>query len=205
MEPLAINQTLLSAWGYTYDCREGLEEEAQAAFLRTLNREPVAPTDAMQKGLEFERYVYARVAGAYELSPPAWERGIRAVATRLTGTQTQVYARRRIKVDGITFQLSGIMDAIRAGVIYDVKFSTHSFGSADLAGKYLNSPQHPAYFYLLPEANSFEYLVSDGSDLYREVYDRDDARYIGDIISEFIVSLKEQQLWDTYERHWKVR
>lgn len=199
---LLITQSLLSAWGRTFDCYEGTEEEARASFLRTLRRQPSEPNDAMRKGLQFEAAVYAAMAGAYEDTHPAWESGIRAVATRLTGCQTQVRAYREIKVDGRCYLIYGVLDALKAGVIYDVKFSTRSFGSAELAGKYLNSPQHPAYFCIVPEAFHFEYLVSDGSDLYVESYERSETRHISEFIRPFVRSLEAQGLWDEYESRW---
>lgn len=199
---LLITQSLLAAWGRTFDCREGMEEEAEASFLRILRREPSPPTEAMSKGLQFEAAVYADMKGAYEHTHPAWESGIRAVSTRLRGCQTQVRASRQIDVEGTRFLVYGVLDALRAGVIYDVKFLTRSFGSAELAGKYLTSPQHPAYFWLVPEAYRFEYLVSDGADLYVESYDRDQTRPISDFIVDFARALKEQGLWAEYERRW---
>lgn len=205
MEPLLITQTLLSSWGYMFTCAEGTEEEAKAAFLRTLNREPFSPNEAMQKGSEFERAVYAEVAGATRTPHPKWESGIRAVATRLMGSQVQVRAQRKIEVCGIPFLVYGILDALKAGVIYDVKFVTKTFHSADLAGRYLDSPQHPAYLYLVPEATRFEYLASDGKDLYREVYERDITRPIGDIIAEFVQSLDGLGLFDLYEKKWVAK
>ena len=201
-KPLLITQTLLSSWSYMFDCAEDKEEDAKAAFLRTLNREPLAPNEAMQNGIDFERAVYAEVAGAVRTPHPKWESGIRAVATRLMGCQTQVRVQREIEVCGLPFLVYGVLDAIRAGVIYDVKFLNKSFGSADLAGKYLGNPQHPAYLYMVPEATRFEYLVSDGKDLYLEVYERDITRPFGDMIVEFVASIKDQGLWELYEGKW---
>ena len=94
---------------------------------------------------------------------------------------------------------------MKAGSIYDVKFLNKSFGSADLAGKYLHSPQHPAYLYLAPEALDFTYLVSDGQDLYTERYTRRMARPIQDIASEFIRFLRVSGLMDVYREKWKAK
>ena len=98
-----------------------------------------------------------------------------------------------------------ILDALRAGVISDVKFSNKSFGSADLAGKYLDSPQHPAYFFCVPEAYKFQYLVSDGTDLYVETYYPKDCRPFADIADEFLCSLEGDGLIDQYRENWKAR
>ena len=102
----------------------------------------------------------------------------------------------------MTFLVYGILDALQAGVIYDVKFRNKSLGSEDIYGKYLNSPQHPAYFYIVPEATEFRYLVSDGEELYQEVYARENTRFIGDIIAEFISSLESMDLLERYKQNW---
>lgn len=86
-----------------------------------------------------------------------------------------------------------------------MKFLNKSFNSADLAGKYLNSAQHPAYFYLVPEAVEFIYLVSDGEDLYTERYTPDSCRPFEDIAKEFIQSLKCMGLYEVYKEHWKAK
>ena len=87
-------------------------------------------------------------------------------------------------------------------IFYDVKFSNKDFASAELPGRYLNSPQHPAYLYALPEARDFVYLVSDGEDLYTERYDRKNTRPIWDIVKEFMDFLTVSGLMNVYEAKW---
>jgi hypothetical protein len=100
--------------------------------------------------------------------------------------------------------LKGVLDALRAGVIYDVKFLNKSLGSADVYGKWLNCTQHPAYFYLVPEAHEFQYVGSDGSDVYIETYQRDQTPYIGEIIHDFLEFLKGEGLMDVFAERWEV-
>lgn len=205
MDRYLITQSLLSSWGYMFNCYEDGQEAARASFLQTLNREPVEQTDAMRNGIEFEREVYRAAAGIRRKPHSKWENGIQAVATVIKGAPVQVRVQRDIEICGINFLLYGILDAIKAGTIYDVKFVNKGFGSQDLAGKYFDSPQHPAYLYALPEAFRFEYLVSDGNDLYREVYDRTNTRPIGEIISEFIQSVCSMGLLELYTEKWSVK
>lgn len=203
---LLITQTLLSAWLYSYTCREESAEEAYADFLSTLRREPHETTPEMQNGIDFENGVYALMKGEPLPSHCSkWEKGATAVATRLKGGQIQVKASRPICVDGEWFLVYGICDVLHAGVIHDVKFSNKSFGSAELAGKYFEKPQHPAYFYLFPEAYMFEYDVSDGTDLYTETYMRDKTPHIETIIREFVSSLNALGLMDTYRQYWQTK
>ena len=200
-----ITQSLLSSWGYMYKCFDVQEEEAYNSFLSTLKREHKEPTKAMLSGLEFENEVY-KVSHGKEREPhPKWEQGIQTVAAIIKGAPTQVRTQRGIEVCGIKFLLYGVLDAIKAGVIYDVKFSNKSFGSVELMGRYTDSPQHPAYMYMEQEAYKFEYLVSDGNDIYRESYDRKSTRPIAEIIEEFITSIKDMGFLDLYKEHWVAK
>ncbi len=197
-----ITQSLISSWAYMFDCHEGCEENARQEFLQTLRHEPKESSDAIQKGIAFENAVYAEAAGLPREPISKWERGIKAVADILRGAEVQVRASRPLKVEGTEFLVYGILDALRAGTIYDVKFSTKSLGSYDAYGKYLSSPQHSFYFYLIPEAQEFKYLLSDGDDLYIETYRRGQTRSAGEIVSEFIRSITDMGLLDTYKEHW---
>lgn len=203
MERFLMTQSLLSAWAYQFDCFEGNEDDAQAEFLRTLRREPGETTEAMLNGRDFEDRVYSAAEGKTIRSDAKWRTGALAIADIIRGAQIQVKLSREIKVDGMTFLLYGILDALKAGTIYDVKFMSKSMNSADVYGKYLDSAQHPAYFYLVPEATEFKYLVSDGEDIYIETYSREDTRPISAFIHEFIASIKQQGLMDVYKEHWR--
>lgn len=204
MDRFLITQSLLSSWAYAFNCYESGTEEALASFVQTLKREPVTQTPAMLDGIAFENEVYAAASGAPRNPHPKWESGIQKVANIIRGAQFQVKAKREIQVAGMSFLVYGIMDALHAGVISDVKYKAKSFGSLDLAGDYLDSAQHPAYFYIEPGAYLFQYLVSDGDDLYVEQYTREETRPIEDIIGEFIPSIKSMGLFDVFTENWKA-
>ena len=200
-----ITQSLLGAWNYVHSCYEGCEEDAMASFLSALRREPSEMNEAIENGIEFENEIYAMASGQLRPPHPKWERGICQIASLLAGAQFQVRVQREIKIDGMTFLVYGILDALQAGTIYDIKFKNRSFGSLDLAGDYLDSPQHQFYFYLVPEALRFRYLVSDGQDLYIEEYRPEDTKDAGELIREFIAFLKAADLLDTYKQFWAAR
>lgn len=202
MERYLITQSLISAWAYCYDCYEASEESATEDFMRTLRREPSERTQAMQNGLNFEREVYAAAASMERTPHELWEPGIQAVANVIRGAQVQVRLSREIEVGGMTLLVYGILDALKAGVIYDVKFVNKDFSKVELAGKYLNSAQHPFYFYIVPEAHEFDYLVSDGQDLYKETYYRGQVRSAESIIDEFIRSISSSGLLPLYKEKW---
>lgn len=203
--PTLITQTLLGAWTYALDAREEVQEEAYQSFLDTLHKLPRETTPEMQNGIDFEDEVYKAAWGKEREPHPMWEEGIRKVSKILYRAPTQIRLSRPLTADGEELLLYGVLDAMKAGSIYDVKFLNKSFGSADLAGKYLHSPQHPAYLYLAPEALDFTYLVSDGQDLYTERYTRRMTRPIQEIASEFIRFLRVSGLMDVYLEKWKAK
>lgn len=218
-----ITQTLIGAWNYMHVCREDARDEAYNDFLDTLNRVRKPPTPEMQNGIDFENLVYSIANGTFhprkvpigetsramgdtvifeKIELPKWHDGANAVATVLTGAPTQIKVQRGLTLGSMNLLVYGILDALKAGTIYDVKFSNKSFGSAELAGKYLNSPQHPTYFYLVPEATRFQYLVSDGDDLYTETYTRGNSVPFERIAKEFLESLDAMGLMDVYKEKW---
>lgn len=205
MERYHMTKTLLEAWQYTFDCYEGCEDKAQEDFLRTLNRQPVEETEAMMNGRTFEDRVYRAANGDTIRSDAKWRTGALAIADIIRGAQIQVLAKRDIVVDGMTFEVLGILDALKAGVIYDVKFLNKSMGGTELYGKYLNCSQHPAYFYIVPEAREFQYLVSDGEDVYIETYLCEHTRHIGEIIHAFLESVRGMGLLELYKEKWVLK
>ena len=202
-----ITQSLLSSWLYTYNCAEGYEEEAEADFLRTLRREPMEePSEAITNGIAFENGVYALVKNPNDITVyPAWKQASSRIADIIRGGQIQVKVQRDIEVDGELYLLYGICDAVKAGIIYDVKYSSKGFGSAEMAGKYLESPQHPAYLYCLPDALKFVYLCSDGNELYTEAYTRRQTPFIGDTIRNFRREIRLRGLEEIYMEKWGAK
>lgn len=200
-----ITQSLISSWAYMFDCYDGGEEDAQAEFMRVLQREPGEQTQAMRNGIEFENEVYAASADWKRKPHECWEDGIQAVSKVIYGAPVQVRLSRPITVNGVEFLVYGILDALKAGVIYDVKFSSKPLSGFDAYGKYLNSPQHPFYFYLAPEAYEFRYLLSDGIDLYQEVYRRSEVLDAAAIIGEFLDSISCMGLLDLYKEKWVAK
>lgn len=204
MSRYLITQTLLSAWEYVFSSREDYTDEAMESFMHTLNRDESESNEAMLKGRAFEDDVY-RLAEDYKAEVnPEWERGAAEIAHFLKGAQIQVRLKRELTVGDMTFLVYGILDGLREGSIYDVKYKTKSFGSIDLAGYYLNSPQHPTYFYLVPEAREFIYLVSDGSDLYMERYTPGETIELESLIKEFVSFLNSSGLMELYKEKWNA-
>lgn len=221
---LKITKTLIESWAYTFNCFEGYEEDAYNDFLKTLHREPIETTEAIQAGWDFENLCYRMANGekvveevllpgvnpvsgeAYESKTyPKNYAGAKKICDIITGGQFQVPVSTNLQVAGQDFWLYGICDVVKAGVIYDIKFRTKSLGSDDVYGKYLDCSQHPLYLKALPEASRFDYLVSDGSDLYVESYTRETTKPIETHIMNFWNWLLTQpELMKVYQERWAV-
>jgi hypothetical protein len=156
-----MTHSLLSSW--LYAIKENPYEDATSErdpyeeFLMTLRREQTPTTEAMQKGIDFENLVTDIVEGCGDIKN-RWYGAAAEVAGTIRGGVLQYKAKKEIVVSGVQFLLYGRIDALKAGVVYDIKFSS----SYDV-GKYFNSTQHPTYLELIPEASKFTYLVSNGS------------------------------------------
>ena len=160
---IRITQSLLSSWLWAFKKDDGYED-----FLRTLNREPKQPTQAMLDGTQYENCLNGVLNGEHLPEDHKWIDPITEMAEELWGSQQQVVLYRDVEVDGQPILLHGILDYLKAGHIYDCKFSKNYH-----LNKYLDSPQTPMYLALVPEAFDFTYIVSDGKYVYRERYPRD--------------------------------
>ena len=172
------------------------ERDPYAEFLQVLRREPTPTTEAMQKGIDFENLVTNIVNGTGD-SKDRWYDAARKVAGYVRGGILQYKARRIITVRNVELVLYGRLDCLKAGVIQDIKFS----GSYD-RGKYFSSTQHPTYFEIVPEAKSFVYLVSNGSEVWTERYSREETPSILPTISDFLEWLDALELAPLYKEKW---
>ena len=200
-----MTHSLLSSW--LYAMKDSLFEDATSErnafgeFLQVLRREPTPTTEAMQKGIDFENLVTAIVRNDAEgmRRNPDWYDAANQIAQIVGGGSLQHRARKVMEISGMMFVIYGRLDALKAGTIYDIKFS----GSYD-RGKYFDSTQHPMYFKLVPEANDFVYLISNGKEVYREHYRRDETADIAVTVGSFVSWLTANGLLETYKQHWQA-
>ncbi len=193
-ERLRITQSLLSEWQWSFKKEDGWDQ-----FLAALNRVPKQATKQMLDGTRFENCLNHVLDGETIEENHEWYRPIRQLAKYLDGAQQQVVLFREIEVDGQPMLLHGVLDFLKAGVIYDTKFSKNYH-----LNKYLNSPQHPMYLALVPEARRFEYLSCDGRWVYRECYPREIVDPIEPTIRQFLAFLKNNNLFEIYKNNWRV-
>lgn len=195
-----VTHSLLSSW--LYCIKENSYEDATtevdhiAEFLRVIRREPSETTEAMAKGNAFEALV-EDIANGDADTDHEWYAAAKKIADKIAGGVTQVKVNKTISVNGFSVLLHGRLDWLKAGTIYDVKY-TGKYKN----GKFFDSTQHPMYFELVPEADVFDYLVSNGTNNWTETYRRDEAVDIRVIIADFFSWLKENNLWKTYTEKW---
>lgn len=207
-----ITHSLLSSWLYAIkdDPYEDAttERDKYAEFMTALNRLPSPPNEAMQNGIDFEHLVLniadciqtiktSDVSNPIPVTAHRWYDAASSVARIVRGGQFQYKARKTVSIDGMEFVLFGKLDVLKAGSIYDIKFSK----SYD-RGKYYGSTQHPMYLELVPEAKDFTYLVSNGADVWTETYTREETRNIFPVIADFVDWLRYQRLFPVYAEKW---
>lgn len=152
-----ITASLLNSWKYLFS--SGNVEQ----FKRVLDRVPTPSTEAIKKGFAFEKwceqYFEETKGGVFQLT-----------------------AKKEIE----NYLLYGRMDCVKAGVIYDYKYTAKYE-----PGKFLQNFQTAMYFELLPEAQKMSYIISDSDNfcvenLYREDYTRQEVEPIITTIHQFM-------------------
>ena len=198
-----MTHSLLSSW--LYAIREDPFEDATternhfAEFLDVLNRVPTPATEAMQNGIDFEELVTSIANGAdYQTDREhRWYDAASKVARIVRGGQFQFKAKKSVTVGDTDFLMYGRLDVLKAGEIMDIKF-TKSYER----GKFFGSTQHPFYFELIPEADTFAYLASNGFEVWSETYWREETRSIFPVIADFTDWIKAQGLFPVYAEKW---
>lgn len=218
-----MTHSLLAAW--TYALKENPYEDLTtdrdpvADFMRTLRRESIPPTEAMQNGIIFEDLVSAILRGEQtfgyfemhdqdglkgsfpaEIREHRWYDAAAKIAGRVRGGVPQYKVNKAVEVGGLTLVLHGRLDWLKAGEIVDIKF-TKNYDP----GKFYDSTQHPMYFELVPEAQQFTYLASNGSAVWPETYRRDETRSIIPDILDFFDWLRAVDLMALYQQMWEAK
>lgn len=219
-----MTHSLLSSWLRSMKdnpWEEGDDPEKETAldeFLRVLRREKTPTSPAMQSGIDFEDLVTAILIGqekanyhmtsrdgsqtlkVYAVAEHPWYEAACKVAGMIQGAKLQYVARRYVTIGGMDFLLYGRLDAMKEGRIFDIKYS----GSYE-RGKFRDSTQHPMYYRLVPEMMNFTYIVSNGSDVWTEVYWYDEVPRIEPVITDFLQWLRDMGLMETYKEYWGER
>jgi len=221
MDRYLITHSLLSSW--LYAIKENPYEDATTErdpmeeFMLALRKEPTPITMKKQNGIDFENLVTAilsnqssvlwhkyhkkteELLGSFNtpVQEHIWYEAAAKIARHVQGGIAQCKARKEISVSGTVLLLYGRLDWLKAGEIIDVKFS-----SKYEHGKYISGTQHPTYLELVTEARKFTYLVSNGSEVWSETYQREEVPSIFPVISDFLSWLTVMGLLDLYKEKW---
>lgn len=192
-----ITKTLLDSWLWSFKRDDGWED-----FLSTLNRERKPPTKAMLDGTRFENCLNSVLDGEKIPQDHEWYAPVTEMSMELWGCSQQVVLFQECVVDGQMFLLHGVLDYLRAGRIWDCKFTKNYH-----LNKYFwdGTAQTSMYFALVPEALDFTYIISDGKWVYRERYTREIVPPIENYIKNFMKFLKQHGLWEVYAEIWSVQ
>jgi hypothetical protein len=188
MAGFLITPSLYSAWRYWKN-----SEEAGEDILDTLNKKERETSSAMQAGIDFEEAVRRFCDGMESEDFCVMEAG-----ERVQGGIWQQRIGRELDGDLVY----GIADVIRRNTIFDLK-RVHKY---DL-GKYESSIQHLVYMYAT-EIPNFEYVISDGREVYIEAYHWETRSF--ETLKERIVEMKESILFDdemrrAFQANWTYR
>lgn len=190
-----ITPTLLNNFHfYSNYCGENQAEKRQE-FLDMLAKVRREPNEAMQKGIDFEEQVHAYTAypNDKDYSPAVQEAG-----SIVRGGIWQEKVRKKMG----DYLLYGRPDVIKVDTIYDIKRAARA-SNYDI-GKYEHSAQHKIYMYCTHIPN-FEYVISDGKDVWREQYTWNDRMLdsLREKIYEMECYLKQDKAaGKLYKQHW---
>ena len=202
MERFMVTHSLLSSWLYAISENPyedaTTERDPMAEFMTVLRREPTPTSEAMQKGIDFEDLVTNILNGGGDQTNE-WYYQANRIAGIIRGGILQYTAKTNVRIGDRDVLLYGRLDALKGGVIYDIKYSSHYE-----AGKFFDSTQHPMYMRLVPEAREFSYLISNGKDFWQETYRRDETADIDRFVADFYEWLNVQGLDELYRQHWQA-
>lgn len=196
---LLITPSLLNSWAYIWlsknlvreaesdtisleDKQDLASERAYGEFLDTLHKVKKEPNEYMLRGIEFEEECY---------------NGNTCISPIIQGGAFQIVGKKDVEIDNVPYLMYGRLDVLKQGIIYDIKRV-----SQYKTQKYFHSCQHGFYMDLFPEAKQFTYLAYDGAKLHQETYYRGQYKPTDTVIMEFANWLRENNLWEDYERLW---
>jgi hypothetical protein len=226
MSKYLITPTLINAYQYYINDEFKSPTDSRAEFLKTLSKEKFKPSEAMQKGIDFEdkvqflttditvddlRHFYKEKVGETVINHKLTiEDAINWLKQQPEFLISQVVenglwqqtCKKDLKVGNKEFLLYGKMDVIKRDTIYDIKFTDNYE-----LGKFLDSSQHLIYLYCtgLPK---FQYLISDGEDYWIEDYHNHTniENEIKSKISDFLSYLEnDKEAKEMFETKWGVK
>lgn len=199
---MLITPSLLNSWDFFLSASGEWEDKAKEEFSACLRREPFLPTPAIQAGIDFEAAVKAASEGIAKSSgDEAYDDCVDEIAEIVRGGAWQIKVQKTILAGGMIVLLYGKVDVLKGPYCYDIKFT----GKYETP-KYIRSAQHPLYLECLETVPTFQYLVSDGNNVYIEEYRKIDVPPILPMVEDFLSWMKANpQYGDLFFENWKAK
>lgn len=169
-------------------------EQDKTEFLSRLRKEPQETSDAMLRGIEFESQVWAACNGV-----PCDEPTVTEAAQLLKGSLYQQTLSKKID----EFVLYCRADFICGKIISDTKRVSNYE-----VGKYAESLQHGISLVCMPTAERFQYVISDGNNLYTEDYFRTsttEADVMAKVREMYNWLKQDPEIWDAFHNNWQSK
>jgi hypothetical protein len=204
MTKYLITTTLINSFEYYINDKFKSPADSRADFLKTLSKEKFKPTEAMQKGIDFENDIKALCDNILldKKENINYEVICNDIATIVKDGLWQKTCKKELKIGNQEFLLYGKMDVIKRDTIYDIKYTSNYE-----LGKFLGSAQHLIYLYCtgLPK---FKYLVSNGKDFWIEDYfnNVNIENEIKSKINDFLSYLEnDSEAKNIFETKWQTK
>lgn len=207
-----ITHSLLNSWLYWLDYKGDKEDDVKKSFENYLNK-IYEDNIYMQAGREFEDLVRSVCNGEDtflqdEALPIKQQRYsdnykvcVYKVADEVRGGVWQVTGYKSVWVGNQEIIIYSKVDILRGPDIFDIKYTSKY---EDI--KYFNNTQHRMYFECFPGTERFIYLISDGKEVYREIYYPDESQDIINTISDFWSWINQFDEYKTaYFDNWKSK
>ena len=214
-----LTYTLLNSWKYWMDYDGDDDTDAKQDFENTLNKVPWE-NDYMKDGKEFEAWIRLCCDLGYKITHlekvkeihikdheviipghNPYAMCIKEIADEVKGGVWQVPNYTDIDVDGQLFVLYSKSDVLRGPDLYDIKFTSYYQGI-----KYQHSCQHRIYFECFRGVRDCHYFVSDGKNVYRETYHRDETESVIPMIRDFWSWVNQfPEYLNLFQENWKAK
>ncbi len=198
---LLITHSLLSAWKWWIDF-DGDDNDARKSFENTLNKIPF-DNKYMQAGRDFEELIKRIAESPIEFNESLdnqYYTSAYKIAQIVKNSTWQVACKKDVVIENQPFMLYGRTDVLKGPDIFDIKFVKKYE-----IRKYFNSTQHKMYFECLPGTERFTYLASDGKEVFKEVYNRDETDSIIPIVYNWWSWVNQfPEYLEIYQEKWQA-
>lgn len=197
---LYLSPTFLDSFRYWRKMESGeASDAARKQLIDRLKGVKTDPTEAQQKGIDFEREVIKHITGGYDEKYPACELADKIAQFVGKENHRQVpvniyISRHELGSWGKDVKLTGYIDFLTPSGIIDVKTTSEYF-----VGKYINNMQHHVYLedMKILGYKSFHYAVTDWNEFYVETY-----HYTKDTRGHIIEAIKDVLLYAQWDKEF---